>query len=69
MHLCVTKTEAPRIAGLEIRDGRQLTGYWRPCTIWLNAWYFYRISFNIPYFTISVTPITKFDSHLLFRHI
>lgn len=56
MHLCVIKTEAPRIACLEIRDDRHLTGHWQPRTIWLNVWYRYRMPFNVLYFANHFRP-------------
>lgn len=50
MYLCVIKTEPPRIACLEIRDDRHLTGQRQPRMIRVNVWYFYRISLNVSYF-------------------
>lgn len=58
-----SKTEAPRIARLEMRHGGALAGCRRPCTIWLNAWYSCGVLPSLRYY--SVTPV---GTQLPFRH-
>lgn len=68
MHLCVVKTEAPRIACLEIRDGRHLQVTGGPVQVGSTPGTFTEFLSIFPilldnYFT------RKLHSHLLCKHI